>query len=293
MQLDYIKRAFDGLAEDGKDAITGRLSSDGAFASRIAKDIREATADAAPDYRAALSTASGDIRERAAVRTGSTLLRPNTTVEDAAEAIAGATPAEIRAMQTGVRGQIDHVLGNVRAVGSDVNIEPRQALEALRQLSSPNSKRKMEALYGDQWPTIKESIDQATAAIGLRGSTAANSATAARLISDREITESVTPGSLRQGKPLDAGKNFIGGMTGASPDAIARMRDEVKGEVADLLTRQNGAPQEITQSALRALMANPMRTNAGRGTGNALMMGGATSLPALTQLLTGLLAGTQ
>ncbi|MGS4985881.1 hypothetical protein SAMN05444149_1081 [Pseudosulfitobacter pseudonitzschiae] len=117
MQLDYIKRAFDEIAEDGKDAVTGKLSSDGAFAARIAKDLREAVKEAVPEYGEALSAASTDIRSRAAVRAGQSLLRPQTTVEDAAEAIADATPAELRAMREGVLGQVDHIMGNVRAVG--------------------------------------------------------------------------------------------------------------------------------------------------------------------------------
>lgn len=285
IQLDYLKRAFDEIAESGKDPLTGALSPDGAFASRIARDIREATAEAVPEYRTALSTAASDIRERGAVRTGATLLRPQTTVEQAATAISDATPAEIRAMRTGVRGQIDHVLGNVRAVSSDSNIEPRQAMQALRELSSPNAQRKMEALYADDWPAIKQQIDRASAALGLRAGTSANSSTASRLLADREITDEVTPGALRQGKPLEALKNFAGGITGASPEAIARTRDEVKSEIADLLTRQGGAPQQVINQVVRALMANPSNPAAGNGIRDAVTALGLTAVPGLTERL--------
>lgn len=285
IQLDYLKRAFDEIAESGKDPLTGALSPDGAFASRIARDIREATAEAVPEYRTALSTAASDIRERGAVRTGATLLRPQTTVEQAATAISDATPAEIRAMRTGVRGQIDHVLGNVRAVSSDSNIEPRQAMQALRELSSPNAQRKMEALYGDEWPGIKQQIDRASAALGLRAGTSANSATASRLLADREITDEVTPGALRQGKPLEALKNFAGGITGASPEAIARSRDEVKSEIADLLTRQGGAPQQVINQVVQALMANPSNPAAGNGIRDVVTALGLTAVPGLTERL--------
>lgn len=289
MQLDYIKRAFDDIAEDGKDALTGKMSSEGAFASRIARDLREATADAVPEYRTALSAAATDIRQRGAVRTGGTLLRPQTTVEEAAEAISDATPAEIRAMRIGVRGQIEHVLGNVRAVASDQNIEPRQAMQALRDLSSPNAQRKMEALYGNDWPGIRESIDRASAALGLRASTASNSATAARLMADREITDGVTPGALRQGKPLEAAKNFVGGIMGASPEAIARLRDEVKGEIADILTRQGEAPQKTIDAVTKALLASPANPQAGQSLSEVTTLLGLSSTPAVTERLQRLL----
>lgn len=285
MQLDYLKRAFDEIADAGKDPITGRMNADGAFASRISRDIREATADAVPSYREALSTAATDIRERGAVRTGSTLLRPQTTMEEAAEAIGDATPAELRAMRQGVMGQIDHVLGNVRAVATDQNIDARQAMQALRELSSPNSQRKLEGLFGDDWPGVRQSIDRASAALGLRAGTASNSATASRLFADREIQESVTPGALRQGKPLEAAKEFIGGITGASPEAIARSRDEVKGEIADLLTRQGGAPQETIDAVTRALLANPSKPTAGNGTRDLLTVLGLSGNQAIVEQL--------
>lgn len=285
MQLDYLKRAFDEIADAGKDPITGRLSADGAFASRIARDIREATAEAVPSYRDALRTAASDIRERGAMRTGSTLLRPQTTVEEAAEAIGDATPAELRAMRQGVMGQIDHVLGNVRAVATDQNIDARQAMQALRELSSPNSQRKLEGLFGDDWPGVKQSIDRASAALGLRAGTASNSATASRLFADREIQESVTPGALRQGKPLEAAKEFIGGITGASPEAIARSRDEVKAEIADLLTRQGGAPQQTIDAVVRALMANPSNPTAGNTTRDLMTVLGLSGNQAIVEQL--------
>lgn len=39
---------------------------------------------------------------------------------------------------------------------------------------------------------------------------------------------------------MQAAKDFIGGLTGASPMAITRLRNEAKGELVDLLTLQGG-----------------------------------------------------
>jgi hypothetical protein len=46
---------------------------------------------------------------------------------------------------------------------------------------------------------------------------------------------------------------------GASPDALRRSRDDVKGEIATLLTRQGGgAPQQAIDAIARALAQNPV-----------------------------------
>lgn len=292
--VDMIKRQLDAIVDtnEGQGKLGG-LTPYGLFAKDRAVAIREALKEAAPGYANALETAADPIRRRQAVEFGSGLLNPRTTTEEALQEISRATGGERAAMRSGLRAQIDETLGNVRAVATDSNIEPRQAMQALRELSSPNAQRKMEALYGDEWAPIKEQIDRASAALGLRAGTAANSATASRIAADREIVEGVTPGALRQGKPLEAAKNFIGGITGASPEAIARARDDVKSEIAELLTRQGGAPQQIISDVVKALQANPSNPLSGATTRDIVSLLGFSSLPALTERLQGLLGRPQ
>lgn len=284
--VDMIKRQLDAIVDtnEGQGKLGG-LTPYGLFARDRAVAIRDALKEAAPGYGKALETAADPIRRRQAVEFGSRLLNPRTTTEEAMQEIARATGGERTAMRAGLRAQIDETLGNVRAVASDSNIEPRQAMQALRELSSPNAQRKMEALYGSDWQPIKEQIDRASAALGLRAGTSANSATASRLLADREITDEVTPGALRQGKPLEALKNFAGGITGASPEAIARSRDEVKSEIADLLTRQGGAPQQVINQVVQALMANPSNPATGNGIRDVVTALGLTAVPGLTERL--------
>lgn len=294
MQLDYIKRAFDEIASDSKDAITGRMTSDGAFASRIARDIREATKRAVPEYGDALAAAASDIRQRGAVQTGQRLIQPNTTVEDALEAIGDATPAEIRAMREGVMGQIDHILGNVRAVASDRNIDARQAYAAYGNLSSPNVQRKLAALYGDDWPALKSALDEAGAAIGLRADTAVRSPTTPRLAANALVDEVTEPGMLQSLRPIASARELGQQVLGSDPASIARLRDEVRGELAEVLTRP-GEGQAALDAISRALLASPINTRAGDAVARALMLGGATLAPraasgsgeVISQLLTG------
>lgn len=277
MQLDYMKRAFDDVAEASKDAVTGRMTPDGAFAAKVARDIREATKDAVPQYGEALAAASTDIRSRAAVRTGQTLLRSQTTVEDVMSSVADATPAELRHMREGVMGQIDHVMGNVKAVGSDQNIDARQAQKLFADLSSPNSKQKLSALFGDEYPAIMQKMDEAGAALGLRARVAGNSTTQPRQAAIEMIQDEIAPGAVRRLEPIGAPRELAKRALGSDKASIDRLGREVQAELADVLTRPNG--DEVLSSVVRILAANPQRADVGDGLRKALTAGGFTGLP--------------
>ena len=283
MQLDYIKRAFDEIAEDGKDAITGRLSSDGAFASRIARDLREATKRAVPEYGEALSAAASDIRQRSAVQTGQRLLRPQTTVEEVAEAISDATPAELRAMRDGVLGQFEHALGNVRAVASDPNIDARQASQAFRDLSSPNARQKMQALFGDEWPQLSRALDETESAVGLRARVAGNSATQPRQAAVAAIAEDLSPGPVRSLQPIGSARELGQRALGSDPASVARLNQEVQAEIAELLTRQGPEASQALSAVVRALSQNPANPAVGNAIRNNVMISGGAAIPAVNQ----------
>lgn len=280
MQLDYIKRAFDNIAEAGKDPLTGALTPDARFAARVARDVREATKAAVPEYGEALDAAATGIRARGAVREGGKLLDPSMTVETALEVIEGATEAEKRLMRDGLAAQIEHRIGNIKAVGSDPNIDAREAASAWSTLSSKNTQDKLAALFGDEWPAMKETMDRAGAAVGLRASTSANSATAGRQAASELIDEITQPGALRSGQPVQAARNFVGGITGASPDAVARLKQNIRSELADVLTRQGGSAQDAVRVIAQALAKNPMNMAAGKGVEEIVRLLGMTSIPA-------------
>lgn len=290
-QLDYIKRAYDDIAEDSRDPITGALTSEGRFASQIARDIREATKEAVPIYADALSSAATDTRARGAVRAGATLLRPDTTVEAAIEAVQDATPAELKSLRAGLINQIDHTIGNVRAVASDQNVDAREALKLFGDLSSENSARKMQAVFGDQWPTIEAKMGEAGAALGLRARTAANSGTAGRQFAREAVETASDPGALRRGEVVKAGRNVIGGITGGSPEAIARSRADVRSQLADVLTRQAGAPQQALSAVVKALADNPQNLAAGKTVEEIVRLLGLNAVPAVVGAATNMMGG--
>lgn len=282
MQLDYIKRAFDEIADDGKDPLTGAMTSEGRFASRVARDIRDATKAAVPEYGEALSQAATGIRQRGAVRDGAKLLDPSMTVETASEVISGATEAEKRLMREGLVAQIEHKLGNIRAVASDQNVDAREAAKAWADLSSENTQRKMSQLFGDEWSGIKDTLDRAGAAVGLRANTAANSATAQRQFTNEMIDDITQPGALASGQPIQAARNLVGGMFGTSPDAVSSMRGDIRSDIADVLTRQGGTAQTAQRAIAEALMRNPQNPIAGRSTEQVIRALGLLAIPQAT-----------
>ena len=290
-QWDYIKQALDGLAEgtDGTGAM-GRQTRMGAAYEGLAKEIRDNVASVVPEYRTALDTASDAITRRNAVKFGADLLSPNVTTEEALSEIATATGGQKKAMQDGFRSQMDEVLGNVKAIGSDQNIDARQALKAFTDLSSPNTRRKMEALFGDDWPAIAKTLDEASAAIGLRARTAANSATNQRGVVQEAITDAVTPGAAMRGRPLPALGDAWATLMNANPDAIKRIGRDVQGEIADLLTRPGAGPDAVN-AIVAALSKNPVNTKAGKATSQlieALLFG---SIGKANEKVTGRLRG--
>ncbi|WP_234853627.1 hypothetical protein [Paracoccus everestensis] len=179
-------------------------------------------------------------------------------MEAAAEAITDATPAELRAMRSGVVGQIEHILGNVRTVASDPNVDARQAMAAYKELSSPNAQRKMEALFGDDWPNIQKTLDQAGSASGLRASTAANSRTAGREAFRALPDDATAPSALARGEPIGTARSMWQRMTGASPENIHRVQAGVRDQLADVLTKGQASDlMEMIEKARRAAKSNP------------------------------------
>lgn len=263
-QWDYIKQALDGLAESGDGAgALGAQTRMGSAYQGLAKEIRDGVAGLVPEYKAALDTAADAITRRNAVKFGADLLSRNVTTEEALAEIATATGGQKAAMRDGLRGQVDEIIGNVKAVGSDQNIDARQALKAFTEFSSPNAKRKMEALFEDEWPAIATKLDEAGAALGLRARTAANSATNQRGVVQEAITDSVTPGAFARGRPVPALGDAWATLMNANPDAIKRMGRDVQGEIADLLTREGQGPQAV-DAIVNALTKNPVNTAAGK-----------------------------
>lgn len=297
-QWDYIKQGIDMLAETGEGAgALGGQTRLGASYQNLSREVRDAVGEAVPEYNTARAVAADAIDRRNALQFGAEVLRPGTTREQVRDAVAragvpGATVSdEVMAMRQGIRSQIDETLANVRAVASDQNVDARAASKAFSDLSSPAAREKMALVLGDEWPNLRDQLDQSGAALGLRARTSANSATFGRGAAEGAVMDEITPGALRRGQPINAVKETIAGLLGASPTAIRRMSDDVKGEIAGVLTRQGvDVPQRAVSAIVKALSDNPVNTEAGKGVRRvieALMLGntGAVSSGLQSQLM--------
>ncbi len=275
-QWDYIKQALDQLAEsgDGAGAMGGQTRLGSAYQG-LARTIRDGVAESVPEYRTALEAGADTIQRVQGVKSGTKLLSTGTTREDVAMMLDGATGPERAAIMSGVRQQIDDTLARVKAVGSDPNIDAREAQKALSLLSSRDAQDKLEMLLGNQWPAIKTQLDQGAAALGLRARTAANSATAGRLGADQVINDSVDPSALRQGKPFAAASEVAGALMGTSKSAVNRLRADAKADLADVLTRPGQGPQimQTVQALLKNAEVDPKSGSALSKIVQALLMG--------------------
>ncbi|MFE3836927.1 hypothetical protein [Pseudogemmobacter sonorensis] len=269
-QLDYITRALNDVAAaaDGQGKLGGTTALGRAIGG-LSKDLRGAVKEAVPEYGKALDIASDAISEKNALDLGMKIFSPSTTREEIFDAVKDASQAEIAAMKRGARSFIDEKLANVRAVISDHSIEPRQAMEALRQLGSPASQSKMKALLGDGWQPLKDSITKAYRALELRSRTARNSATFARGVANEALDEAISPSLMRQGKPVAWAKDAIATALGASKTAVKRTSADAKAELADLLTRQ-GAGSDLLAAMESARSGHSVGPEAGIMTNRAV-----------------------
>ena len=282
MEVDYLKRAFDGLAQDSIDGVTGRMSSDGRFANRIARDLADALGDAVPPYREALSQAADGFTLERAAQTGRRLLRSQTMREEVSDWAANATPIERRTLAQALRSDIDEQMANVQRAVSDGNMEAREAQRALRAMSSRSARDKVEAALGDgEAKRIFDALDEASSALETRAAVAANSRTAGRQEGVRRTSEELAsqPGQIARdaasGRIGAAPQSALEHLAGNTPADRAARQDALYAEVAEYLTGLQGPQaQAAARQAQGLLSAIPQQQgnalNFGRGTGAAV-----------------------
>lgn len=246
-QADYVKKALDQIAQDGKDPITGRLNSEGAFANRVARDLRKAVGDAVPAYREALETAADPLSQQSAIRLGSNL--SNMTRDEFGIAVDGMTAPEKAAVLQGFRSRIDDQMANVTRAVSDGDMDAREAIRGLRELSSRKTRENIRAVTdAEQANALFDEIDRITKSFELRAGVTDNSRTYARQATDRRVQDMTAPGVIgtaARGQPVNAGQRVIQALTGQTDDVLRGNQDRIYSEIADLLTRQGGAGQDV------------------------------------------------
>lgn len=254
-QLDYITRALNDAAKagDGAGALGGQTAL-GTMYQGLSRTIRGHLKDAVPTYRHALDTAADPITARNALITGQKLLSNGVTRDQASEMLAGMSAAEKTHVMQGVRSQIDDTLANVKSAITDGNMDAREAISALKSLSSRAARDKLGMLVGDnQANSLFKGLDQAATALELRAAVATNSKTFARQSMDgivKSQTEEGVMNALQSGEPVNAVRRITQSLFNRTPDAKAAIQDKVYSEIVDALVGRRGADAQKTLDVL-------------------------------------------
>lgn len=249
-QLDYITRGLNEVADqaDGAGKLGGTTAKGRAY-QNLSGEIRDQLRGLVPEYGKALETAADPIRRSKAVELGSKLLSPAMTRDQVGEAVRGMTGPEKEALAQGVRSRLDDLMANVTRTVQDGDTGAREAIKAIKDLSSRANREKLATAIGEE-PAARlfSEIDRAAQSFDLRASVAENSKTFARQATDQRVKDLTGPGAVgkaAQGEPIQATKSIVQALTGMTPERIRGREDQIYSEIARLLTRQGGAGQGV------------------------------------------------
>lgn len=255
-QIDYITRALNQAAEsgDGAGALGGQTTLGRAY-QELSRDLRGALREAVPEYGQALETAADPIRRSQAVEFGSRLLSTGTTRDQVAEFTQGITGPERDAIAQGVRSRIDDAMANVTRTIQDGNTDAREAVKAIKEMSSRANRSKLtEAIGEERAAPLFDELDRVATSFDLRSSVAENTKTYARQATDRRISQIAGPNAAERalaGEPIKASQRVAQLLTGQTPERIRGREDQVYSEIARLLTMQGGAGQGVYDAVSR------------------------------------------
>lgn len=253
-QLDYITRGLNEVANEAQGSgALGGTSAIGRAYQNLSKEIRSNLRDLVPEYGVALDTAADPIRRSQAVEFGSKLLSPSVMRDEVAQTVVGMSGAEKDALAQGVRSQIDDALANVQRSIQDPNVDAREAVAALKKLSSRASREKLTLAIGSQKADqLFDEVDRIATSFNLRAAVAENSKTFARQSLAEGIERTTAPGAigtLAEGRPVNAVQRVAQALTGRTPEALAARQNVIYSDIADFLTR----PSSQTLPAYQAL----------------------------------------
>src|SRR6056297_208279 len=256
IQLNQLKRALDKAGREARSEFTDTQQS--LRFKRLAGELRDALVDATGGeegpYARALRTGGDTIQEREAFELGEDLLSPRTRVEDVRLTL-GKNPsqAQVQAAKTGLRTRIEQVVGDVRRIPSDPNIDARQMLATLREMGSDNARTKIRRLMGDEADEVLRLLDEASVAAETRAATSVNSRTAIRQATGKNVQDITAPGAAgtaARGDPINASQRIIQAVTGMTDEFTATQQQKIYQDIARALTEKQG-PEAV--AALRLL----------------------------------------
>lgn len=260
-QLDYLKRALQTLAENTRDSMTYKMSTQGRRYSNLARDLRQAMGEGIVDadgnrvYDQAVRLGGNTIQEENAFLLGRDLLKPKTDIEDVFETL-GENPSQAQtdALKMGMAQYIRKVLNDVKAVPSDPDLEARQLDAFYRLTSSENAREKIRQVLGSDAKAFLKQIDEVAQTALVRAQIGGNSATAIRQSIQQgvEAQTGLGPAStLLRGEPLAASRKIVQEITGVTDEFTEKRRQAIYADVAKALTQVGSRDAKEALSILR------------------------------------------
>lgn len=250
IQLDYIKRSLNSLAENARGPL-GQATDETLLYGGLARDLRNAISQAVIDpktgarlYDDAVMLGGEKIAEQNAFKLGREALKPQTEIGDVLEEL-GVEPslAQIEAAKLGMRQHIRTVLENVKGVPSDQELAARQLDAFYRLTSSDAARKKIIRIMGDEAEQLLAEIDKVAQTAKVRSATALNSKTAQRQAIQRDIEDLTSEGVLGQflrGEPINSAKEAVKAITGRTDQYSFEKRQKIFADIARALTETKG-----------------------------------------------------
>lgn len=244
-QIDYITRGLKDVAAeaDGKGKLGGTTDLGRAYGN-LATQLRGLTGSLVPEYKTALQTAAEPIKQREAMIFGQKMMSPSVSRDEVDGFVSGLSTPELQSIKGGLRAKFAETLANVKRTVADPNVDARQGVAALKELSSDASREKITAVLGKpEADNMFAAVDQAAKSFELRAGVAQNSKTYARQAATNAVEQATGPGIIETaaaGRPLASVQGFFQNLLGAGKQAQLGRQDAAWGEIANLLTQPAG-----------------------------------------------------
>lgn len=252
-QLDYITRGLKQVADqaDGQGKLGGTTPIGRAY-SNLSRDIRGRLKDIVPEYKTALDRAGTEIGKKEASDFGASIFNPSVSRAEVVDFTADLPGAEKNYLLQAIRNEIDNRSARTVRAMTDGDMDAREGVKQLRDLSSRDAREKLTAALGKQKaePLFSE-IDKAATSFDLRAAVAANSKTFARQATSQTVEDMTSPGAVKkalEGEPIKATKQLVQLLTGQTPEKRIADQDKIFSGLADLLTRPADSSLKTVQA---------------------------------------------
>ena len=258
MQLDYLKRSLQNMALQNVDTF-GKKNEIGMMYDRLAREVRDATAAAVPQYGKAVSLAREGFMDVEAGKLGEQLLTKKITVDDVIKFAEDASVSEREAARLGLRNAIDNIIGDAKKAASRPgDMQNVQVMKLINELSSSNNRKKIAQLLGEDVATpMFKRLDEVSQGVQMR-STLGGSQTGIRVATGKDIEEQAAGGAITKfflSRPME----FVGKVrdwaTGEAAFMSAR-RDQIATEIVEVLSGQSGKEAEIALKYVKEAIEN-------------------------------------